>query len=252
MRKKIMGLLMIISIAVILLTGCGDGILPIYNVTITGHIEDSTTGQFVDGADIYINSTYKDTTDKYGNFGFEYSTIGSSTLKIEKAGYTTKTIQISPTSDGEISLSDITLSRVSNEYSGSISGQVIVMGGVTTTSTSNVKVMATKKEVTSDGTIYWIYSDIAIADLETTADENYIIENAKIDIPLTVIGFQDYNGNDIIESGEFFGEYGSTITLTNGEHRDKIDFIVQPEAETSSIQSADSKKIIIKTLPKGE
>ncbi len=252
MKKKAIGILLMISISFLLLTGCG-GDLQLYNVTITGHIEDFVTGQFVDGADIYINTTYKDTTNQWGNFEFTYSTIGTSTLKITKLGYDTKTIKISPTSDGEIFLPDITISKINNEYSGSISGHVILMStNVTTASTSNVKVMATKKEVTPDGTIYWIYSDIAIADLQTSAEENYIIEHAKIDMPLTVIGFEDYNDNDIIETGEFFGEYQSTITLTNGEHRDKIDFIVQPEAETSSIQSTDSIKIIIKTLPKGE
>ena len=246
MNIKKISIVITILFSLILLTGCGGGggSTNLYNVTITGHVKDFLSGQPIEGASIYIDSNYMDTTNLYGNYQFDQLIKNSASLTIRKQGYIPKSKTIIPTGDGEMIIPNIRLMD-SYEFSGSISGNII-LGNISALSNTNpyndIKVMATIKV---DDT-YYIVSDIS----NVNADGNYYINHAKIEELLTVIGFIDSNNNDIIDHDEFFGEHynpASPVYLKPYQDIHGVDIFMTPNSN-----SLKNKKIIKKRSLRGE
>lgn len=208
MKKKIIGIVLLVSI-VLILSGCNGEIIKLHNVTVRGHVVDYTDGDPIVNAKIYANSSYKGTTDKNGYFQINYLSGGISTLRIKKANYISQTYTITPNEDGLITIEDdIRLKNDNNtNYSASISGKVDLGNAMPAANKDDpyegVKVMATVKETIGSTTIYRIYSDVVDVDI----NGNYYIEHARTGVNLTIIGVEDYNNNYYIEEGEFFDEY---------------------------------------------
>ena len=242
MYNKNLSVILVIVFSFLVLAGCGGGgsDINLYDVTITGHVYDYWSGLPVEDALVLIDSDIVGTTNSNGNFQVNQLVEYSSTLTIKKEGYITEIKNIVTTDDGEITIPDIRLMD-SYEFSGSISGYIRIIGVASESNRyENLKVMATNKDVTNDGTIYWVLSNIC----NDLVDGKYYIENAKINEPLTVIGFIDNNNNDIIDHEEFFGELN--ISSLSSYQSISVDIDMTPYT------SSENKEIIFKKPLKGE
>ncbi len=226
MKKKIIGILLVISISFLLLTGCssGDYTIPKY-INISGTITDKSNDNIpLSNTTVTLNDDKEYITVNNGWFSF-YK-IPNEGIKIitSKLGYWTEIKTYSRFFVDQVNLNIPLMNQT--EYFGSISGYIALLSGaIDTNPYSDVKVMATIKDVTTNSTTYWIVSDIT----DVYPDGYYKIYHAKIKESLTIIGFIDSNDNDIIDNNEFFGKYESTITLNNREDKTDIDIILQPE-----------------------
>ncbi len=91
------------------------------------------------------------------------------------------------------------------------------------------------------GDTYYVMSDISGADYQG----NYQINHVKTNDYLSIIGWINTNdpGHNVIDAGDIFGKYGSTVFLSNGEYRSGIDFNLSYISTTSTLSNNNMKVV---------
>ncbi len=103
--------------------------------------------------------------------------------------------------------------------------------------TEDVQILAAVKS----GDTYYVMSDITGADYQ----DKYQINHVKVNDNLRIIGWINDNNPDKneIDGGDFFGEYSSTVYLTDGEYRSGVNFNIEYISTTGTMANNDMKVV---------